>query len=413
MPLESREQDAPEDALRSPTDDIFVDYLMSKRRESPDLDFKLIVDVSRYRFPDVAKDIFAVNDWLLDPVVRNKHGSLVVDPETGLPQQKNPLPDLSRRRKQKDHLEEAYRAQIWTHIDAFLKFCHNPIIGTMLAEGEFKWPRVPEKELVHKDEAWFHDAMARLEGRRGWQATVIRFSVAHYWFNANRSKELRLADLADIDVEARVFCVRHPKGEGKFKGRIGEEVDLFDEYLPYLNDFLAEREEMLRVHGLDPSTVKAVCPTTSGGYYSPFAWNSMRYRVFRSAGVEGDYRILRRSSLQKFADDIEADLVERGKDTEEAEMAVAELVAQRGRHTTNTSRRYYVKPGRRRLKKAIQRLSEKAKAKGDDPLVGGEYDPKVAKMAALKAMREAGSITEADFEERKKALLDAIAPLPS
>ena len=63
MPLESREQDAPEDALRSPLDDIFVDFLMSKKRESPDLDFKLTVDVSRYRFSDVAKDIFAMANY--------------------------------------------------------------------------------------------------------------------------------------------------------------------------------------------------------------------------------------------------------------------------------------------------------------------------------------------------------------
>ncbi len=79
-------------------------------------------------------------------------------------------------------------------------------------------------------------------------------------------------------------------------------------------------------------------------------------------------------------------------------MAVAELTAQRGRHTTATSRRYYVRPGRRRLRRAIQRLSEKAKAKGDDPLAGTQTDPQVAKMATLKAMRDAGSITEADFE---------------
>jgi len=63
LPLESREQDAPEDALRSPLDDIFVDFLMSKKRESPDLDFKLTVDVSRYRFSDVAKDIFAMANY--------------------------------------------------------------------------------------------------------------------------------------------------------------------------------------------------------------------------------------------------------------------------------------------------------------------------------------------------------------
>src|SRR2546422_3399312 len=55
-----REQDAPEDSLRSPTDDIYVEYLMSKRRESSDLDFKLTIDISRHRFPEVVKDIFAM-----------------------------------------------------------------------------------------------------------------------------------------------------------------------------------------------------------------------------------------------------------------------------------------------------------------------------------------------------------------
>ncbi len=57
------EGEAPKDELRSPLDDIFVAYLMSQRRESPHLDFKLILDVSRQRFAEVAKDIFAMANW--------------------------------------------------------------------------------------------------------------------------------------------------------------------------------------------------------------------------------------------------------------------------------------------------------------------------------------------------------------
>src|SRR5438128_6060428 len=63
MPPVSAERDAPEDSLRTPLDDIFVDFLMSKRRESPELDFKLTLDMSRYRFPEVAKDIFAMANY--------------------------------------------------------------------------------------------------------------------------------------------------------------------------------------------------------------------------------------------------------------------------------------------------------------------------------------------------------------
>src|SRR6266516_3501703 len=63
MTREPGEQEPPAEAMRSPLDDIFVDYLMSKRRESPDLDFKLTLDASRHRFPGVAKDIFAMANW--------------------------------------------------------------------------------------------------------------------------------------------------------------------------------------------------------------------------------------------------------------------------------------------------------------------------------------------------------------
>jgi len=63
LPLNAPERDAPDDALRSPLDDIYIDYLMSKRRESPEFDFKLIIDTSRYRFAEVAKDIFAMANY--------------------------------------------------------------------------------------------------------------------------------------------------------------------------------------------------------------------------------------------------------------------------------------------------------------------------------------------------------------
>jgi hypothetical protein len=63
MRLASSEGEAPDDSLRSNLDDIFVDYVMSKRRESPEIDFKLILDASRERFAELAKDIFAMSNY--------------------------------------------------------------------------------------------------------------------------------------------------------------------------------------------------------------------------------------------------------------------------------------------------------------------------------------------------------------
>ncbi len=46
----------------SPLDDTFVNYLMSKRRETPDVDFKRTIDFSKAKFPEIAKDMFAMSN---------------------------------------------------------------------------------------------------------------------------------------------------------------------------------------------------------------------------------------------------------------------------------------------------------------------------------------------------------------
>jgi hypothetical protein len=44
-------------------DDIYVDFLMARRRESPELDLKWTVDISKPRFAELAKDIFAMSNY--------------------------------------------------------------------------------------------------------------------------------------------------------------------------------------------------------------------------------------------------------------------------------------------------------------------------------------------------------------
>jgi len=63
MHIRSTEKDAPADSLRSNLDDILVDFIMSKKRESSEIDFKMTLDISKERFAELAKDIFAMANW--------------------------------------------------------------------------------------------------------------------------------------------------------------------------------------------------------------------------------------------------------------------------------------------------------------------------------------------------------------
>ncbi len=230
---------------------------------------------------------------------------------------------------------------------------------------------------------------------------MVRFATASYWCNAIRSKELRLADVEDLDLRRNVFRVMHPKGEGGY-GVVGAEVDLPDEFLAYAEDFLAARDTRLQKLGLDPTTVRALVPNKSGNHYGESAWSALRYKMFSRLDIEGDYRILRKSSLQNFMNDLEES--DEYKDT-----AIVELEALRARHSVATALTHYVEYRGGRVRKAVRGGSKRV-----DPMIQVEPRPTSTetRLEELERLRAKNLISAEEYEGTRRCLLDAFADLP-
>src|SRR3989442_1306630 len=66
---------------------------------------------------------------------------------------------------------------------------------------------------------------------------------------------------------------------------------------PVVMDFIAERSKMLE--RMELPDVEWLIPDSLGRPYSCDRWNAIRYKVFREAGIQGDFRILRPSFAMK------------------------------------------------------------------------------------------------------------------
>lgn len=130
---------------------------------------------------------------------------------------------------------------------------------------------------------------------------MVLAATAIYYYTGLRPKELRLAGLRDLDLRRRILTIRHPKGEGSWAVD-GERVRLFPYVRPFLLDYLDFRAARMHQLGIDPANVEPLFPNELGGYYSDTGWRMARYKVFRSIGIDANYKVLRASFAQKLND---------------------------------------------------------------------------------------------------------------
>jgi len=248
--------------------------------------------------------------------------------------------------------EPEYQAKLLQYLRGLLRFVGNPVLERMKGAKIVRLPSKAEKPVYVKDDAWYAETMAKLEGLSNWGATVVRFALAFYYHTGLRVKELRLARLSDLDTARWTLTVEHPKGEGAWAAA-GERIAIFPSLRPHVLDFLEARARRLRDLGLDPEKVEPLIPNDRGTYYSEAGWRRRRLKTFAEAGIgDANFRILRPSFAQRLKD--------RG--------APIEAVSKALRHSsTATTERFYARIRTERAWDDLERAWEAPLVKVNSP----------------------------------------------
>src|SRR2546425_2622128 len=196
--------------------------------------------------------------------------------------------------RRKDFSPE-YQAKILVHLGLLLDSVHNNVIRELRALRML--PQRPgPKPIFVKGEDWLREVLGKLESVDGWMAEVVRFAAQVYFWTGLRVRELRLAKLKDVDPATWTMKISAPKGLGRWATG-GERILIVPDLRPVVMDFIAARSKMLE--RMELPDVEWLIPDTLGRPYSCDRWNAIRYKVFREAGIQGDFRILRPSFAMK------------------------------------------------------------------------------------------------------------------
>jgi integrase len=256
-----------------------------------------------------------------------------------------------------DSKSTGYAAKLWTAIEDFLLFNDNDVVKRLEAKAQWRRPDPTYAPGSVKDENWLQDALSKLDALNGWPADATKFVVAFMFGTGLRPGELRLADLADLATERWVFKVMHPKDVPG--AVVGTELAGYADTRVHVLDFLAARERHLRLLGFEPDEVTALVPSERGKHYSEAGFRNLRVDVFRRAGIQGDYRVLRRTHEQILMDRLEAHDYKEG--------SIIEISAKRLRHSMQTAVRHYADLRTGRGQRAAQEAWETPIVKVKDP----------------------------------------------
>ena len=114
-----------------------------------------------------------------------------------------------------------------------------------------------------------------------------------------RTKEIRLADVRDLDTKDWMMDIIHVKGEASY----GEprSVPLLGEIRPTVESYLSVRKKWLVDNNIQ-STALFPSPSSSDGYMSSNSLRRVKSLVEKEIGVNFDFRTLRRTFGQQYLD---------------------------------------------------------------------------------------------------------------
>ncbi len=124
--------------------------------------------------------------------------------------------------------------------------------------------------------------------------------VALFAGTGARTKEVCGADVTDLDLEGRLFTIRHPKGEGTY-GR-ARTVVIFPEVVPIIGRYLEMRSAWLVMHQAVSQSLFFSMDGKDYGHMSENSARKLKSHIEETLGVKFELRDCRRRYAQNFVD---------------------------------------------------------------------------------------------------------------
>jgi integrase/recombinase XerD len=176
----------------------------------------------------------------------------------------------------------------------------------------------PPKEVKTISSNEFEKVLSHAKKHRTqWSDQVAYYMTAMYGYLGLRNKELRLADIDDIDLTEWIFWVKHPKGEGRYGKK--RPVPVVKPLRPIITEYLEVRQHYLTRQGF--KAVKPLFPSIKPDketknsrkrrpkyakktvdYYTTQQFSRIAARLSKTSGISFQIKTLRASCGQILKD---------------------------------------------------------------------------------------------------------------
>jgi len=183
---------------------------------------------------------------------------------------------------------------------ALCDFCNNTCVSKCLIKYPMLKPRVKDGRLPSMPRSDYQAIIDRLPSvPRDWYLVRAYAMVCLFVFTGTRTKELRLANIRDVNVHTWELEILHPKGEGSYGD--ARTVPIPPSIRGIVSLYLDMRKEWAIEYGID---VPALFPSyeSRDGYLSDKTMRIIRKIVEDDLGIQFDFRMCRRTFGQQYID---------------------------------------------------------------------------------------------------------------
>jgi len=204
-----------------------------------------------------------------------------------------------------DGLDPATRAKYRCMVKDFLNWNENYVYERLI-QKKYISTKQPPKPIKTLNEEEFDTLLSYAEKNRdNWTENMAYFIVGMCGYLGLRPKEIREANVEDINKHKWIFTVQHPKGEDSYGEK--REIPIVAPLRPIIQEFLGVREQYLKENGI--LSAKPLIPSinNNNGKISVTEYSSNRFRVIarklaQDSGIHFQVKMLRSTCGQILKD---------------------------------------------------------------------------------------------------------------